>query len=191
MKLILTFLIIISLICNKFTAQETKFGQRFEVEVNAIYYRELDENQNEFFNELSFSPSFNVNLNEKFYLGIRSYIVRGRSPISPVFSSWHTLLGPTLKYEIIRSNRLELNAEAGYFFGNYCSYCTPNDEYYNSSLHYIGILLDLSFQVTKAIPRLWLKASFATNNTINTFDLQGYNLPLFGVQYKFGKRIEE
>lgn len=185
---IILFFILISL---NIIAQESSFGQRLEVEANFMYYRELDNNLNEFYNELSLSPSFNVNLTDRFYLGVRTYIVRPRSPVSPVFSSWHTLIGPTVKYHIINKNRLEFNVEAGYFYGNYCPNCTPDDEYYNASLHYIGLLLDLSFQVFEAIPRLWFKASFATNNSINIIKLNGYNLPLFGVQYKFGKLKNE
>lgn len=170
-------------------SQEKKFGQHFEVEVNGFYFREVDENQNEFFNELSFSPSFNITLSDKFNLGIRSYIVRGRSTISPMFNGWHTLIGPNIRYAITRSQRIELNAEVGYFIGNYCPNCTPSNDFYNSSLHYIGVMLDFGFQVIKTHPNLWLKASFASNNPINTFELHGYNLPLIGIQYKFGRGI--
>ena len=182
-----SLIVFIFVFSTPIVSQETSIAQRLDVELSSFYYREFDNLFGAYHEELTISPSFSVNINKRFYLGLRSYIVRGRSKISPIFSDWHTLIGPTMRYHLVKKSRLELNIEGGYFFGDYCPGCFPNDENFKASLHYIGVAMDFNLQLLKTIPSLWFKLSFATNNAINVKSLGGYNLPLIGVQYKFGR----
>src|SRR5690554_5161418 len=115
-------------------AQERIFANELHVGTSVFYYQESHSDVvKEKYGELSISTSFNVNLSKRFYLGLRNYLVRVQGNLSSSFTSWHYLIGPTLKYKIIDKNRIELYAEAGFFWGNYCPNCYPNNEYYNRS----------------------------------------------------------
>lgn len=178
----------ISLLIRPLTAQTPQFGERFEVGLSAFYYWEDQQTDLSYnYQEMSFSPSFFVNLSPRFYAGIRGYVVRASNRVSPTFSSWHTLVGPTLHFKIAKKERFDLSAEAGYYIGNYCPNCLQNNPHYNSTLHYFGLSASFNFQLLKSTPLYWITVSFATNNVFNVNTLNGYNLPLFGIQYRFGK----
>ncbi len=81
---------------------------------------------------------------------------------------------------------MELYGELGFFFGNYCPNCFPTNEYFNQNLQYWSILVDLNIQPFKSLSRFWITLGFATNNPIGGEGLHGYNLPLIGIQYRFG-----
>jgi hypothetical protein len=168
-------------------SQNHSFAQRLDVELGSFYIRELDDNRNVMFSELSFSSSFSVNLNNFFSLGFRTYLVRGESMVLPAFRSWHTLMGPTLKLQVVFDSRIEFDFEGAYLFGNYCPNCTPNDKHYNASLQYAGALLQVHFQAFKSIPRFWLTGSFAVNISLSNSEACCYNLPLLGLRYRIGK----
>jgi hypothetical protein len=167
-------------------SQNHSFAQRLDVELGSFYKRELDDNRNLMFSELSFSSSFNVNLNNFFSLGLRTYLVRAESLVLPRFKSWHTLMGPSLKLQVVFDSRIEFDFEGAYLFGNYCPDCTSNDEFYNASLHYASLLMHVHFQAFRSVPRLWLTGSFAVNIVLNDNRNAGYNLPLFGLKYRIG-----
>jgi hypothetical protein len=183
-----TFLFITVLSSLIAFSQQKQIGQEIETELSTFYY--WDDQNDGFgivYDELSFTPNFSVNIADKIYVGLRSYIIRGRSQISPTFKGWHFLIGPNLKYKLYQKQRFEFSAELGYYFGNYCPNCFPNNVYYNDNLQYIGLDIQLFFLVFKSIPEFWFKFSFTTNSVVNRKGLNGYNLPLFGLQYRFGK----
>jgi hypothetical protein len=95
-------------------------------------------------------------------------------------------MGPSLKLQVVFDSRIEFDFEGAYLFGNYCPDCTPNDEFYNASLQYAGLLMHVHFQAFKSVPRLWLAGSFAVNIVLNDKRNAGYNLPLFGLKYRIG-----
>lgn len=190
MKYKIVFFLFIS---SSILAQETKFGQRFEVEVNGFYFIDILDNQfnNYTFNITSIGPAFSFNLNKNIYLGVRSYIVRLHRRISPQFTSWHTLLGPTLKYRLVDWKRLELDTEISYLFGNYCSLCPPENKHYNSSIQYLSLFVGLNFQLLESAPKWWLKLSAKASLPMNNLETEVYYSPFLGIQYKFGKIKEK
>ncbi len=194
----LVFLSFVFLFSSVICGQTSSFARKLSVEINGSYYwmNELGNTNdnlgfNKTFSELSFSPSFNVNISDRFYVGLRNYLVRARGHILPGFTSWHYLIGPTVKYTLLREKRLELNVEVAYYFGNYCSICKPTNEDYNTSMQYIGLAMNINLQLFKDIPEWWLKLGFAVNRTLYVKHKNGsarnYNLPLLGLQYRFGK----
>jgi hypothetical protein len=169
-------------------AQEAPFWNNYRVEMSSFYYwNSVNSFVGVYYDELTFSPGFSVNITNRLHLGVRSFIVRGRSLISPAFSKWHVMMGPNLMFNVFKKESVELNVEAGYYFGNYCPNCTPANEFYDSSLNYIGLDFQLNWQFINPLPQLWFKFSFSTNNVVGNKLLNGYNLPLFGVQYRFGR----
>jgi len=188
MKEIYRIFILIFLMSNISLAQEKSIANKLQAGTSVFYYQEsYSDVIKSNYGELSISTSFNVNLSSKIYLGLRNYLVRVKSNLSPSFKSWHYLIGPTLKYKIMDKKRIELYTETGLFMGNYCPNCYPSNEYYNSKLFYWSFLVDLNFQPIKSIAELWITFSFSTNNPIRVSSLHGYNLPLLGIQYRFGK----
>lgn len=178
--------------CQYSFSQNSSFGDQLNTEISAFYYFDY---QNDGFgivyDELSFSTCFSTNINDEFHVGLRTYVVRGRGKIAPQFSAWHYLIGPTLKYTPLRKKRVEMGLALGYYYGNYCPNCVPTNEAYQAQLHYIGFDVNVDFGLVKSLPQLWLHLSFTTNNVINIKGLNGYNLPLIGLQYRIGETTFE
>lgn len=69
-------------------AQEQNFGDDLQVGSSVFYYEENNlQGIKDRYGELSISTSFNVNLNKRFYVGIRNYLVKVHNNLSPTFNS--------------------------------------------------------------------------------------------------------
>lgn len=181
---------IILLLYSATLSSQTKIGEEFNVSFSSFYYWESVGPVKKGFEELSLSQNFNVNMNKFIFLGLRSYVIRAKGNSTPNFTSWHYIIEPNIMFRAINIDWFNLMIELGYGYGDYCPNCTPAYENYNKNLHYLNGLIEIQFCPFKKTKSFWLTLSFATNNPLrkkSNMELHGYNLPLIGIQYRFGK----
>lgn len=168
-------------------------------EINAVYAQKLSVEQSFsyvwdqgdvgfgiIYSEFSASTSFNISVYDNFHLGVRTYIVNAQNRILPIFSNWSHLIGPTLRYSYENLERVSPFIEAGFYWGNYCPNCFPNNAYFANSFNYISGLIGVNIAFLKKTPSLNLSLMYAVNHVLKNSTLNGYNLPLIGIQYRFG-----